>query len=245
MLAPRAEALDACGAKEGPARPRLVSLVAKNQGMCACFSCQSSSRAGRQPRRRSGRRPAISSLSGDCWPSLTIRKSAARPRGNATACTAHESRCRRPWLPLSATAVGQTQARSPGARHDSFRSKPGIPCQQAARSGRRRRNRPAGGRPDRESGRPCLMPRAAASHAKGAAWLDHERESERCPAFDRQSGFVRGAGHTAPVEGDAHRQTCPARRPSTSYQKAFRLREVCVAARALGQFPWPRESCAL
>jgi hypothetical protein len=62
---------------------------------------------------RIGRRPAISSLSGDCCSSPTIRKSAAPPRSNATACTAtnhdvdalaaaQRDRCRTRWVTSAA-----------------------------------------------------------------------------------------------------------------------------------------------
>ena len=62
-----------------------------------------------------GRRPSISSPSGDFCSSATIRKCAAPRRTNATACTANEPRLM-PWLLLSATALGQTGSRRPARR---------------------------------------------------------------------------------------------------------------------------------
>jgi hypothetical protein len=91
-------------------------------------------RCGRDGRQlRSGRRPAISSLSGDCCSSPTIRKSAAPPRSNATACTANEPRRRCPGCcsarPLSDNGQPRERRRlcTPRGQSRSSGTAPGAP----------------------------------------------------------------------------------------------------------------------
>jgi hypothetical protein len=92
-----------------------------------------------------GRRSAISSLSGDYCSSPTIRKSAAPPRSNATAGTANEPRCRCPDCcsarPLSDIGGHQIRtadvARSDATQRHSGRDQPLAPC-----AGSRRQHTP-------------------------------------------------------------------------------------------------------